>query len=292
MSKTVTAGMATHLASELSTLALCWKATATNGTILAFTTHDQDITYLATTYVSSLGGTPTSVSTTGALSVDNVDLDMLLDTLGFTAADLQAGIWDYATLDVFLLNYADLTIGEVKLRRGKVGQVSLKRGSFLAEVRGLLQYYTTQLLETYQPGCQADLGDARCTVDLTPFTVTGTITGTTVGNNRIFVDSARTEAVGWFDGGLLTWTSGLNNGLQMEVKSYTLVDTTIQLVLAMPHTVAVGDTYSVYAGCDKSLLGTNGCKVKFNNVVNFRGFPHIPQKQELSMPYQHNTFGG
>ena len=290
--KTISGGLTTHLSGEVSTLAVCWKATATNGTVRAFTSHDQDITFDAVTYASSIGGTPTAVATTGSLAVDNVDLEILLDALGFTASDLAAGIWDYATLDVFMVNYLDLTQAEVKLRRGKVGQVSLKRGSFLLEVRGLLQYYTTQLLETYQPGCQADLGDTRCGVDLGPLTVTGSITGTTVGNTRIFTDTARTEALGWFDGGLLTWTSGLNNGLSMEVKTYTLSGTTIALVLGMPHALTVGDTYSVYAGCDKSLSGVNGCLVKFNNVVNFRGFPHIPQKQELAMPYQQAQFGG
>jgi uncharacterized phage protein (TIGR02218 family) len=290
--KTVGSNLATHLASEVSTLAMCWKVTATDGTVLAFTSYDQNILFSSVTYVSSAGGSPSAVATTGALNVDNVDLDMLLDALGFTAADLAAGVWDFATIDVFIVNYADLTQAEVKLRRGKVGQVSVKRGSFLAEVRGLLQYYTTQLLETYQPGCQADLGDSRCTVNLAPFTITGSVTALTVGNSRIFTDSARAEALGYFDGGLLTWTSGLNDGLSMEVKTYTLVGTSIALVLGMPHALGVGDTYTMYAGCDKSLSGTQGCKVKFNNVVNFRGFPHVPQKQELAMPYQRNTFGG
>jgi uncharacterized phage protein (TIGR02218 family) len=41
----------------------------------------------------------------------------------------------------------------------------------------------------------------------------------------------------------------------------------------MPRTIAVGDAFSVTAGCDKRHAT---CRKKFGNVVNFRGFPHMP----------------
>ena len=34
-----------------------------------------------------------------------------------------------------------------------------------------------------------------------------------------------------------------------------------------------GDTFAVTAGCDKRFAT---CHDRFDNVVNFRGFPHIP----------------
>jgi uncharacterized phage protein (TIGR02218 family) len=37
--------------------------------------------------------------------------------------------------------------------------------------------------------------------------------------------------------------------------------------------IAVGDTFTVTAGCDKRFAT---CVQKFDNAVNFRGFPHIP----------------
>ena len=37
--------------------------------------------------------------------------------------------------------------------------------------------------------------------------------------------------------------------------------------------IAVGDDFVVRAGCDKRL---ETCRDRFANVVNFRGFPHIP----------------
>ena len=48
---------------------------------------------------------------------------------------------------------------------------------------------------------------------------------------------------------------------------------TLDLWQAMPQAIAEGDTFTVTAGCDKRFAT---CRDKFANVVNFRGFPHIP----------------
>lgn len=280
--KTISSTLRAHLGSEVTTLALCWKVTATDGTILAFTTHAADLTYNGVTYASANSGLPSALSVSSALNVDTLSLEGLLADAGFTEADIRAGKWDHATFDVFVVNYLDLTQGDAKIGRGVIGEQRTNRSTWESEVRGLAQFYQQKIIELYQPACQADLGDTRCGVTLATYTVTGSVTSVT--NRRVFADSSRTEGNNRFTGGLLTWTAGLNQGLKMEVSAYVQTGGAFQLVLAMPNAVTVGDTYSVYAGCDKSLLGTHGCKTKFNNVVNFRGFPYVPQKQELAMP--------
>ena len=87
----------------------------------------------------------------------------------------------------------------------------------------------------------------------------------------------RIEASGYFDQGLITWTGGANSGYQMEVKTST-GSGVMTLYAAMPNPTVIGDTYSLIAGCDKTLTT---CKAKFNNVANFRGFPHIPGTDRL-----------
>jgi uncharacterized phage protein (TIGR02218 family) len=37
--------------------------------------------------------------------------------------------------------------------------------------------------------------------------------------------------------------------------------------------LSAGDTFSITAGCDKSF---STCRDRFANILNFRGFPHIP----------------
>jgi uncharacterized phage protein (TIGR02218 family) len=41
----------------------------------------------------------------------------------------------------------------------------------------------------------------------------------------------------------------------------------------MPEPIAIGDAFTVTAGCDKSFAT---CRARFANTDNFRGFPQIP----------------
>lgn len=83
---------------------------------------------------------------------------------------------------------------------------------------------------------------------------------------------------GFFDFGVLTFTSGLNNGLSMEVRSYVPGQITLQL--PMPYAIAAGNTYTMHAGCAKSLV--DDCKGRFNNVFNFRGEAYLPGIDRLA----------
>ncbi len=82
-------------------------------------------------------------------------------------------------------------------------------------------------------------------------------------------------ASGTFTGGKLRFASGANAGRAMEVKRHALSGgiVTIELWQAMSEAVAPGDGFGVTPGCDK-LFST--CKTKFDNAVNFRGFPYMP----------------
>jgi uncharacterized phage protein (TIGR02218 family) len=94
-----------------------------------------------------------------------------------------------------------------------------------------------------------------------------------VTDNADFVDTSRTEATGTFNYGKLTWTTGSNNGVSMEVKNWDNPSQTFSLWLPMPNAIQAGDTYSVYPGCDKRFTT---CQTTFNNTVNFGGFPYVP----------------
>lgn len=83
----------------------------------------------------------------------------------------------------------------------------------------------------------------------------------------------------WFNGGAVTWESGLNSGVHMEVRDFIADDGVtitqdIELFLDLPFDIAIGDKARIYPGCDKSLF--SACRDKFNNVINFRGEPFIP----------------
>jgi len=81
-------------------------------------------------------------------------------------------------------------------------------------------------------------------------------------------------APGWFSYGEITWTSGTLNGRKGTVIDHRASGAEAELVLAADERMpALGDSFSIVAGCDKRF---QTCKAKFANQLNFRGFPHLP----------------
>lgn len=264
-----------HMAGATTTICFMWKVTRKDNVIFTFTEHDRDVVYAGHTYLAATGFTASNITTSDMLNVDNLEVDSVLNSATITDADLLAGLWDYASIEIFRVNYMDLSMGIEWMRKGTIGEVSTGRVSFIAELRGIMQAYQQSIGRVINAACDADLGDARCKIVLATYTVTGNLTA--AADNATFTDSGRAQATGYFTGGLLTWTSGLNNTYKKEVKTFTSGGAFV-LVEPMPNLVQVGDTYSVYAGCDK--IDTT-CAAKFNNIVNFRGFNSVPGQDRL-----------
>jgi uncharacterized phage protein (TIGR02218 family) len=273
--KAISQALQDHLAGTVTTLATCWRLDLTDGTVLGFTDHDEDLPFGGVTYQASSGFDASAVATGSDLTVDDLEADALLDGGGITEADLAAGRFDFAAIEVFSVNYEDLSQGRIVWRTGWLGQVSPENGIATAEVRGLNQALKQTIGETYTPACRAVLGDSRCGVDTDALTVTGAVTAVT--DAATFSDSGRSEAAGYFDYGVVTWTSGANAGLQMEIKSWDGA----QFVLfeGMPYAIQDGDAYEAQPGCDKRL---STCRDKYDNVINYRGEPYIPGAAEVN----------
>lgn len=275
--KARSAGLITHHGEPVHTRAWCWKITRRDAQVFGFTSTDINLLIGGITYQASTGFTPSAIDGKADLSVPNLEVVGLLDSASITEADLLAGVWDGAAVEVFEVNYQDLTQGVMTLRTGTIGTVRAGRTAFTAELRGLAQAMQQPVAELFSPACAADLGNARCGVDLGPLTVTGSVT--IADSARAFSDSTRTEADDYFGAGLITWTGGLNAGLPMEVRSYVQSGGAFVLSLPMPYAVQVGDTYSLVPGCRKRAI--EDCKAKFNNIVNFRGHPYVPGNDKV-----------
>lgn len=268
MSKTVGASLQSHLSGEVTSIAHCLKLVLKNTTVMGFTDHDQDIVYDGVTYESSTAYNLSSLASSSNLSVDKIDIEAVLDSSYITAADLRAGKYDFAEWYLFIVNWKDTTMGKLDLSRGWLGKTEIGKHRYFTEANTIFQALDQNIVELIGPACRANLGDARCGVNLIAYSIGSTVTS--VSSNQIFTDTAITTA-NLYMHGKLTWTSGNNNGYSVEVKSQTSSGV-FTLKAPMPNIIQVGDVYSVYQGCDKTL---SRC-IAFNNVLNFRGEPWLP----------------
>lgn len=272
--QTIPTALATHLASEVTTLATCWSITRKDGVALYFTEHDRDVMVDGHTYQAADSMAVSALSSSIGLAVDNLEFEGMLTATAITEADLLSGRYDHAEIRIFMVNYADPTMGKLDLKTGWLGEVTRQDGKFTAEMRGLSSHLQQVIGEVYTRNCRAQLGDARCGVNLAPYTVTGTVTA--VEAAHAFSDSSKTQAADYFASGVVTFTSGANAGLSMEVREFS--NGRFGLFLPMPYALVVGTTFTAVAGCDKRI---ESCISRFHNAVNFRGEPHVPGTDKL-----------
>lgn len=290
MVKTASVSFKSHLALEVTTLCTCWQITRRDGVSFYFTDHDDDLVVSGNTYISAVGYQRTALSADPSLAIDNMEVTGIFDSETLVADDLRAGMFDFSEVHIFQVNWSDLTQGIMRLRRGYLGEITgLPSGIFQGELRGLVQRLTTKVGEVYSAECRADLGDARCKVILTSFTFAATVASVT--DTRIFaltIGSPPTD--GYLDGGVLNWATGDNSGRSMEIKTWIQSGGAITLFVPMPRPVQIGDTCTVVAGCNKTLVH---CRDKFNNVVNRRAEDYIPGTDAiLQTPTSKSSGGG
>jgi uncharacterized phage protein (TIGR02218 family) len=277
--KTISAALAQHLAGEVTTLATGWKITRRDGVVLGFTDHVRDLEVDGVAYKAASGYRRTAIRSTADLAVDNLDVESVFSDDGITEDDLRTGRYDFAEVRMFLVNYQHLAQGILKLRRGWLGEVKIRDGMYVAELRGMTQKLQMTVGEVYAPDCAADLGDARCGVDLTALEEGGTVT---VVTSATMFEASLMQATGWYDGGEFTWASGANAGQTVAVRSWDAGTSTLTLFLPALYAIQIGDAFTIRPGCDKTFAT---CRAKFDNAVNFRGFPHVPgNDQVLSYP--------
>ena len=273
--KALSSALQAHLDSGATTLAWCWKITRADGTVFGFTDHDRTLSFAATDFEPESGLTASELRSGSDLSVDAQDAEGVLSSDRITETDILDGRWDNAEAELWRVNWT-APAQRVLMRRGAIGQIRRGRLAFVAEGRSLAHVLGQTVGRVFQGTCDAALGDGRCGVDLDDPAYAGIGTVVDVIRDRAFTASGlSTFADGWFSFGTVEWTSGANAGRRAEVTMHEMDAgvATITLLEAPVRPVAEGDAFAIRAGCDKR---AETCRAKFANMLNFRGFPHIP----------------
>jgi uncharacterized phage protein (TIGR02218 family) len=272
--RTIPSALQSKLDSGVTTLCRCWLITRSDAVCQGFTDHDEDVVLDDVTCRAGTGLSGSEATQKYGLAVDSSELSGALADDSLNEADLAAGRYDAAAVELWLVDWSEPSL-RVLLAKGTLGEVRREGMAFTAEVRGLSERLAQDSGRLYRATCSADLGDARCTVDLTDAAFRGSGAVVALSATSSFSASGLDDFDdGWFSAGKLGFASGANVGLSVEVKSHRKDGTvTFDLWQAMPEPIQAGDAFTVTAGCDKRFPT---CHDRFDNVVNFRGFPHIP----------------
>lgn len=273
--RTLDPALADHLASGVTTLCRAWRVTRRDGTVLGFTDHDRDLVVEGVTFIAASGVAGSESSEAQGLSVTGTELSGALSADALDAADLAAGLYDGAGVELLLVNW-QAPAQQHLLRRGTIGEVRSEDGVFTAEIRALADAFNQTRGRLFTPTCDADLGDARCGVDLSaPAHSARVVVSALEGALRLRVTGLDGFAAGAFARGRAVFAGGANAGFVTEVKAH-LVDAegaVLRLWQRPPFEVMEGDEIALTAGCDKRFAT---CRDRFSNAFNFRGFPHMP----------------
>jgi uncharacterized phage protein (TIGR02218 family) len=273
--RTIPAALQAKLDSGVTTSCRCWLIARNDGVIQGFTDHDEDVVLGAVTCLAGSGLSGSEATQKLGLAVDGSEISGALSDDSLNEDDLAAGRYDAAGVELWLVDWSEPDL-RVLLAKGSLGEVKREGTAFTAEVRGLSQKLAEDSGRLFTAACSADLGDARCTVDLTEAAFHGNGMVTAVSAVSAFTASGLDAFDdGWFTAGLLSFTGGANAGLAMEVKVHGNTGGAVSFTLwqTMAQPIEAGDTFAVTAGCDKRFAT---CINRFNNAANFRGFPHIP----------------
>lgn len=271
--KSIPIALQAHLDEQATTWCLLYRVACTDGTLLGFTSLDADVTYDdgdgPLVYHAENGFTIERLQASADLAVDNTELRGWLSNAGVTEQDIRAGLFDFAAIRIYRVNYLSLADGHEIVATGTAGETRFTRNGWITEFRSLTQQLKQTVSKLYSLTCRAQFGDALCQK---PFAwVTGAVTAVGAESDRIFTDSGNAEPDHHFDIGVVDWLTGANAGVQMEVD--TQIADVFSLSIPLPYPIQIGDTYRVRQDCDKSFAM---CRDTHDNVIHNRSEHLIP----------------
>ncbi len=278
MSRTLSVGLASHIAGHAHTVCRMLRLDLDDGTSFGFTDSNKTISFNlgdgAIDYRPDTGVDFSDVALASGFEASDMEITGPV-SLTITAAAILGGRFDDAAVRLFAVNRSDLTHGAAKILKGYVTLAGLEGDAFKLTVNGESTRFSQTVGRTITAYCDADLGDARCGFALTA----DTVTVTAVTDERIFTTTnGAGRANDYFNKGTVTFTSGALAGSRpVEVFDWS-VGGLVALWTGLPEAPQIGDTLDLRRGCDKTrptCLGT------FDNVINFRAFPDVPGSDQV-----------
>lgn len=262
-----------------------WKITLKNGTVLRYTTWDQNLTDInnyvfAASDVILTGG---KIKQVRGLEVNETDLTCypnlgvspsMVGNIPFLQAAVQ-GLFDRATIErwrVFMPSPGVTVSGgqdmSVRIFLGEITEVNVTRNTCILKCKdatNLLNIYMPR--RQYQPTCSWTFGDSNCTINRAALAVTSSVAA---GSAYTSILCGLTQVAGYFNYGTVTFTSGNNENITRQVLNSS--PGTVTLTGPFPQPLNVGDNFTITPGCSKNLAGPTQ---SFNGAATDGNTPQI-----------------
>lgn len=264
-----------HLKTGTTEVCQCWALTRNDGVVYGFTDHDMPLKFDGITFEADSGMTAAALANNTGLSADNSEAMGLLQSDVISEADIAAGRFDGAQVTNWLVQWSKTRNRQVRFA-GRIGEISRQAGQFRAELRGISDALNQPQGRSFLRVCSAVLGDSKCRfkLDTAGYRITRPVRRVT--DNRTFRVSAEGFVDRWFEQGVLTVMTGAAAGLTGVIKHDRKASGTIREVTLwhpIRTDIAEDDEIQLDPGCDKR---AESCRVKFDNLINFQGFPDMP----------------
>lgn len=225
--KTIPAALLDTLALGGMTLVRCWRITTRLGVALGFTKHTRDLDIEDFAFTALAGIRDTAIESAEGLQVDNQEITLFVSQLD--KADIAAGVYDGARVEVFDVDFQDVSAGTIPHKVGILGNINAGEGIAKAELRGPAQFLQTKIGEVYTTTCPVRLGSDRCKVQLY---------NRLVAEIWVIVSAAKTLQV--VDADLAEY--GFNVGDTIEIIGSSLNDGFYTIALIVDDTMTLNET--------------------------------------------------
>ncbi len=268
------------LDSGATTLCWCWKIIRKDGVVLGFTEHDGDLYFDNLLWSAGTGLNPGVIESAIGFAANTGLATGVLTQSGISADDIDRGKYDQAKIEIWRVDWLD-TAQRVGIWSGEIGDITRKEHAFEAEIAGPVRKLSRSFGRVFSKRCDAELGDSRCTKDISTaaFTFQANILQV-LDEAQFSVASLNVPQNDWFTAGAITWIDGQNAGQTARISQYFQngAEDVFTLAALPVKPIAIGDAISVVAGCNKSL---DHCSGKFANALHFRGCPFMPGNDSL-----------
>lgn len=160
--------LAARIESGAAALCHAWRLTRVDGVVMGFTDHDRDLEIDGVVCRAASGWTAGVAEGAVGLAAGSTVAAGGLDDAALTEADIDAGLYDRASIELWRVDWTRPDL-RVRLWVGRLARIRREDGGFTAELEGPMAALSRVVGRTYGRDCDAQLGDARCGVDLEAF---------------------------------------------------------------------------------------------------------------------------